>query len=80
MSIWKLFRVDVQDESRLSSTDETESVRRIIAALDEMELERARFIAAFAYILSRVARSDQENQHRRDAAHGANRCRTGPSS
>lgn len=60
MSIWKLFRVDVQDESRLSSTDETESVRRIIAALDEMELERARFIAAFAYILSRVARSDQE--------------------
>jgi uncharacterized tellurite resistance protein B-like protein len=60
MSIWKLFRVDVQDESRLSSTDETEGVRRIIAALDEMELERARFIAAFAYILSRVARSDQE--------------------
>ena len=60
MSIWKLFRIDVENENRFSSTAETESVRRITAALDEMEPERARFIAAFAYILSRVARSDQE--------------------
>jgi uncharacterized tellurite resistance protein B-like protein len=60
VSIWKLFRIDVENENRLSSTAETESVRRITAALDEMEPERARFIAAFAYILSRVAHSDQE--------------------
>ncbi len=60
MSIWKLFRIDVENENRFSSAAETESVRRITAALDEMEPERARFIAAFAYILSRVARSDQE--------------------
>jgi uncharacterized tellurite resistance protein B-like protein len=60
VSIWKLFRTDAQDENRLSSTAETESVRRIVAALDEMEPEHARFIAAFAYILSRVARSDHE--------------------
>ena len=60
MSIWKLFRIDIENENRLSSTAETESVRRITAALDEMEPDCARFIAAFAYILSRVARSDQE--------------------
>lgn len=60
MSIWKLFRIDIENENRFSSAAETESVRRITAALDEMEPERARFIAAFAYILSRVARSDQE--------------------
>jgi uncharacterized tellurite resistance protein B-like protein len=60
VSIWKLFRIDIENENRFSSAAETESVRRITAALDEMEPERARFIAAFAYILSRVARSDQE--------------------
>jgi uncharacterized tellurite resistance protein B-like protein len=38
---------------------ETESVRKIADALDRLEPERARFIAAFAYVLSRVARADQ---------------------
>jgi uncharacterized tellurite resistance protein B-like protein len=37
---------------------ETETVRKIVAALDQLEPERARYIAAFAYILSRVARAD----------------------
>jgi uncharacterized tellurite resistance protein B-like protein len=37
---------------------DTETVRKIVDALDRMEAERARYIAAFAYILSRVARAD----------------------
>jgi uncharacterized tellurite resistance protein B-like protein len=37
---------------------DTETVRKISAALDQLEPERARYIAAFAYILSRVARAD----------------------
>ena len=38
--------------------DETETVRRIVQQLNNLEPERARYIAAFAYILSRVARAD----------------------
>ena len=37
---------------------ETETVRAIVAALDRLDPDRARFIAAFACILSRVARAD----------------------
>jgi uncharacterized tellurite resistance protein B-like protein len=43
---------------RPASSAETETVRKIVAALDSMEPERARFIAAFAFILCRVARAD----------------------
>lgn len=41
-----------------STAAETETVRKIVQALDQLEPERARYIAAFAYILSRVARAD----------------------
>jgi uncharacterized tellurite resistance protein B-like protein len=37
---------------------ETETVRKIVDALDRLEPDRARYLAAFAYILSRVARAD----------------------
>ncbi len=37
---------------------ETDTVRKIVRALDALEPERARHIAAFAYVLSRVARAD----------------------
>jgi uncharacterized tellurite resistance protein B-like protein len=40
--------------------DETETVRKIAHALDELEPDRARFIATFAYILGRVAHADME--------------------
>ena len=36
----------------------TESVRKIVARLRQMEPARARYIAAFAYILGRVAHAD----------------------
>jgi uncharacterized tellurite resistance protein B-like protein len=41
-----------------SSTD-TDTVRRIVASLERLEPERARYIAAFAYILARVALADR---------------------
>lgn len=37
---------------------DTETVRKIVSKLDAMEPERARYVAAFAYVLSRVARAD----------------------
>ena len=37
-----------------------DTVRKIVDALDQMEPERAHFIASFAYILSRVAHADHE--------------------
>lgn len=46
------------DRRGASSADETETVRRIAAELDRLDPERARFVAAFGYILSRVARAD----------------------
>lgn len=43
------------------STDahgDTDTVRRIVAELDKLDPERARYLAAFAYVLSRVASAD----------------------
>jgi uncharacterized tellurite resistance protein B-like protein len=39
-------------------TADTETVRKVIEALDQLDPTRARFIAAFGYILSRVAYAD----------------------
>jgi uncharacterized tellurite resistance protein B-like protein len=39
---------------------ETETVRRIAARLESLPAERARHLAAFAYVLARVAHSDLE--------------------
>ena len=37
---------------------DTDTVKRIVAELDSLPAERARFLAAFAYVLSRVAHAD----------------------
>jgi uncharacterized tellurite resistance protein B-like protein len=37
---------------------DTETVRKIAAALDRLDPERARYLAAFAYLLTRVASAD----------------------
>jgi uncharacterized tellurite resistance protein B-like protein len=39
---------------------DTETVRKIVAALESLPQERARFVAAFAYVMSRVAGADLE--------------------
>jgi uncharacterized tellurite resistance protein B-like protein len=45
-------------ESKTSKSADTETVRRIVASLDAMDPERARWIASFAFLLCRVARSE----------------------
>jgi uncharacterized tellurite resistance protein B-like protein len=42
------------------SEGETETVRKIVRELDALPRERARWVAAFAFILSRVANADLE--------------------
>jgi uncharacterized tellurite resistance protein B-like protein len=54
MSFLDFFKSNVSPRS----SAETESVRKIIRALDQLDADRAKFIAAFAYLLGRVARAD----------------------
>jgi uncharacterized tellurite resistance protein B-like protein len=56
MSILRLLKRNAGSDSKPST--ETEAVRKIIQSLDQLDQERAKFIAAFAYLLSRVARAD----------------------
>lgn len=44
--------------SRTRPQGDTDTVRRIVAELDKLEPERARYLAAFAYVLSRIAGAD----------------------
>ena len=46
-----------KDEPR-GAAGETETVRKILEEIDRLPPERARYLAAFAYVLSRVARAD----------------------
>lgn len=48
----------LRSHAQQSSSKETDTVRKIVNKLDQMAPEQARYIAAFAYILSRVARAD----------------------
>ena len=63
MSVWKMLGFDpskwVGETQEKSSAAQTETVRKIVHALDSMEPDRARHAAAFAYLLSRVAFADQ---------------------
>jgi len=56
MSILKFLGYD--PDRTATEHESTETVRKIVAALDRLEPDRARHIAIFAYILSRVARAD----------------------
>ncbi len=47
-------------EPEAAPAAETDSVRKVVAALDELPPERARYVAAFGYILGRVANADLE--------------------
>jgi uncharacterized tellurite resistance protein B-like protein len=59
MSIFKFLGLAADDRPQ-RSVAETETVRKIVDELDHLDPERARFVAAFAYILSRVARADMK--------------------
>lgn len=58
MSVWKLLGLEKHKVLSEATSPETETVRKIVNALEGMEPERARYIAAFAYLLSRVAHAD----------------------
>ena len=62
MSIWKFLGLETGKTEKKSTgntgSSETETVRKIVEKLDLMEPERARYIASFAYLLSRVAHAD----------------------
>ena len=64
MAIWKYLGLETggepgPDRKKGKASAETETVRKIVDALDRLEPERARYIAAFAYLLGRVAHADQ---------------------
>ena len=58
MSILEMLGLKRGGRARVADGD-TETVRRIIGELQSLNPDRARFIAAFAYVLSRVAYADR---------------------
>lgn len=60
MDIRKLLGLDRPGGSRQGDVDRdsSETVRTIVDRLERLDPERARYIAAFAYVLSRVAHAD----------------------
>jgi uncharacterized tellurite resistance protein B-like protein len=60
MSVWKLLGLEKHKILSESTSPETETVRKIVDALDGMDPAQARYIAAFAYLLSRVAQADRD--------------------
>jgi uncharacterized tellurite resistance protein B-like protein len=59
MSVWKLLGIEKHKILSESSPSETETVRKIVNALEGMDPAQARYTAAFAYLLSRVAQADR---------------------
>ena len=61
MSIWKALGLEQLEQKGWprAASSETETVRKIVGALNQWEPGQARFVAAFAYLLSRVAHADQ---------------------
>jgi uncharacterized tellurite resistance protein B-like protein len=58
MSILKFLGLSAEHLSQGPKSGETETVRKIVHKLDGLPEDQARYIAAFAYLLSRVARAD----------------------
>jgi uncharacterized tellurite resistance protein B-like protein len=58
MSILKFLGLNVDHAGRATPAAETETVRKIVQRLDQLPEQQARYIAAFAFLLSRAARAD----------------------
>jgi len=67
MSIWKLLGMKTVDPVAGSRSAESDTVRKIVDRLGGLPPDRARYIAMFAFLLSRVANADlsisQEETH-----------------
>lgn len=57
MTFGRFLRPDAQSDDR-SVAGETATVRRIVARLEALPPDRARFLAGFAYVMSRAAEAD----------------------
>ena len=57
MALGRFLRPDQQSDDR-SVAGETATIRRIVARLQALPPERARFLAGFAYVMSRAAEAD----------------------
>src|SRR5690349_10887723 len=60
MSILKFLGINTDTTGHAARTPETDTVRNIVQKLDQLPERQARYIAAFAYLLSRAARADLE--------------------
>src|SRR5438876_11087710 len=60
MSILKFLGLSVDQPGRSTPNEQTETVRKIVQKLDQLPEQQARYIAAFAFLLSRAARADLE--------------------
>ena len=59
MSILRFLGLSQEPQpGRSTATPETETVRKIVEKLDQLPEDQARYVAAFAYLLSRAARAD----------------------
>lgn len=66
MSILEYFGVKVNERADAPGTrpSDADSIRRIAGALDKLDPKQARHVAAFAFVLSRVANADMNiSQH-----------------
>ena len=59
-SLTRLLGLESRDEKAVGARADTDTVRRIAAELDRLEPVLARYLAAFAYVLARVAHADRE--------------------
>lgn len=60
MSLLKFLGLEKKEDANLEAPAETTTLQKITLVLDAMEPDRARYIAAFSYILGRVAHADLE--------------------
>jgi uncharacterized tellurite resistance protein B-like protein len=58
MSIFRFLGFGSEPAERPAGPAETETIRKIVSELDHLPPDRARFVASFAFILSRVAHAD----------------------
>ena len=59
MSLFRFLGL-AEDPEKDQDTGDTESVRRIAAKLERLDPHRAKYLAAFAYVLARIANADLE--------------------
>lgn len=60
MWLFELLGIEIKDQKRNAPSSQTDTVRQIVRELGKLDPAQARYIACFAYLLSRVAHADLE--------------------